>query len=118
MTDETDRPSIRREVAESYDRYVDRVGRVHLHKISPMRFLWHLPPEAMTVIPGEFWSTDVNAEGYTEAVIACPCHETPRVEAGRLAECTCGRIFYFIGSDVMVGYVADPPRNQETPAAP
>lgn len=104
-------------MAESYDRYVDRVGRAHLHKISVMRFLQHLPPEAMTAIPSPFWSTDVNDEGFTEAVISCPCHETPRVELGRLSECTCGRIFYFIGSDVLVGYLADP-HNAETPAVP
>lgn len=57
----------------------------------------------MHAIPGEFWSTDVNDDGYAEAVVACPCHRTPRVEIGRLLECGCGRFFLYIGSEVMVG---------------
>lgn len=130
MTDENDRPSIRPEVAESYSRYVDRVGRTHLHKMSVMRFIENLPSEALQAIPGEFWDTDVNSEGYTEAVISCPCHRTPRVELGRMAECECGRFFYNIGTDVFVGnsprgrlapwerIVENFRRNRETPAEP
>jgi hypothetical protein len=103
LTDETNRPSMRPEVVESYARYEDRVGRKYLHKMPPTRFLSYLPPGAIHVIPGEFWSEDVNDDGYAEAVIACPCHRTPRVEIGRLSECECGRFFYYVGSEVMVG---------------
>lgn len=117
MTDFGDRSTeirVRPSVAESYSRYIDRIGRGHPHKIPLTTFLQTLPAEAMTAIPAEFWSTDANDEGYTEAVIACPCRATPRVEVGRMSECTCERYFFFTGTDVYVGN--SPVRNEGTPA--
>lgn len=120
MTDYDDRSTdirVRPSVAESYSRYVDRIGRSHLHKIPVTTFLQMLPASAMTAIPGEFWNTDMNDEGFTEAVISCPCKETPRVEVGRMLSCACDRTFFYTGTDVYVGNspVASS-ANQETPA--
>lgn len=65
-------------------------------------------------IPGEFWSQDVNDDGFSCAVVACPCGEGPQVEVGTVVPCDpswdpdsgveprCKRYFFFAGDRVVV----------------
>lgn len=62
-------------------------------------------------VPGEFWSQDVNDDGFSCAVVACPCHESPAIEVGCLAPCSCGRYFYFTGDRVVVWRVPEADRS-------
>jgi hypothetical protein len=51
-------------------------------------------------VPGEFWALDLNDDGYSCAVVSCPCGHTPSVEVGTLEECECERYFFFAGESV------------------
>lgn len=71
-------------------------GRASLHKISP--FTW-VGTAAMgglrnRVVPPEFWSADVEEDGTTVAIVACPCGHEPRVPELKILACECER-FYF-----------------------
>lgn len=50
-----------------------------------------------TEIPHEFWQPDGD-----DALVSCPCGETPVVGRELLAECDCGRWFLFTGAAVWV----------------
>lgn len=58
--------------------------------------------ELFSPIPDEFWTQDVATDGYTTAVVACPCGQEPAVEAGLTLACSCGRIYFFSGRGVLV----------------
>jgi hypothetical protein len=48
------------------------------------------------LVPPDFWTLDGQ-----NAIVACPCGETPAPLAlGPMIECGCGRFFFFEGSDV------------------
>lgn len=68
-------------------------------------------------IPPEFWTQDVNGDGYTEAVVACPCREEPRVEVGCLERCECERFYWYDGRQVSVGNGPKGRANAQTAAA-
>ena len=55
-------------------------------------------------IPDGFWTLDVNEEGYSIAVVACPCGHTPQVEAGLVVVAceNCERGYTFTGTEVFV----------------
>lgn len=55
-------------------------------------------------VPGEFWNEDSG-----EALVACPCGETPAVPFNAIRGCGCERIFAFTGRDVRV---ANSPKGQ------
>jgi hypothetical protein len=86
------------------DPFTDRQGWRHPRRLGAMTFMRAIPGLASQFkpIPDEFWSNDVNSEGYTAAVIACPCGEEPTVEVGSLAECQCERFFLNLGARVLV----------------
>lgn len=108
MTDERPTPpgvQMRDEVYDSYVRPVDRIGRQQPRPIGSFGLLKvaigaGLP--APIKIPAGAWSQDVNDEGYTEAVVACPCGEVPHVEVGCLKGCDCERFYWFALDEVMV----------------
>jgi hypothetical protein len=58
-----------------------RLGVLTIFRSMP--WLWR----AWSKIPDVAWTLDVNDEGYSEAVIACPCGHQPRVEVGTIETC-------------------------------
>lgn len=72
-------------------------------------------------IPGEYWTQGLNADGVTQAVIACPCGRDARVEVGRWAPCDeseggCPRWFMYMHPRVYVAF--SPQQRAETQPAP
>lgn len=93
---------------------VDRIGRPVLHQIGMLTWFHAIPGLAAqyTTIPEEYWAQDANDEGYTVAVVACPCRREPAPEAGQLVECECHRFYLFTGRSVMV---ANGPKQRPKP---
>lgn len=94
----------------------DRLGRKIPHRLDVLSFANGIPGfiERFDVsVPGEFWSQDVDDDGRALAVVACPCGNTPKIIAGRLATCAnegCPRVFAFTGQAVLVS--GTPPRER------
>lgn len=86
------------------DAPVDLLGRRQLRHRGAATFLRSIPHmmDQLSRIPSEFWALDVNDEGYSEAVVACPCGNTPHIEVGTMEQCSCPRIFFFGGPAVFV----------------
>jgi hypothetical protein len=40
---------------------------------------WGIPVKE---IPGGYWTLDVDDDGYTIAIVACPCGDSPQIPAG------------------------------------
>lgn len=84
---------------------VDTFGRVQLHSlglatwVKAMVMPLGIPFEK---IPGEFWTLDTDEDGFTTAVVACPCQETPTTNAGTWTTCACERAYAFTGTEVYV----------------
>jgi len=53
--------------------------RLGLSALAPILMTAGMRPQR---IPDEYWSLDVNAEGFSVAIVACPCGMTPSIEAG------------------------------------
>lgn len=70
------------------------------HQFSFLTFARAVPGllgEFSGTVPGEFWNEDSG-----EAVIACPCGETPSVPFNSIRACECERIFTYTGRNVRV----------------
>lgn len=108
---------IRPVVAASLTREHDQLGRALPRPLGAvgiigMALSCGMPPPVE--IPGEFWSQDVNGDGFSCAVVACPCGQEPTVEVGTLVPCDpswdpdsgveprCKRYFFFAGDRVVV----------------
>lgn len=96
---------VRPEYADTL-RYKDRVGREEGHWIGGLTYAtcaaqWGVGCKG---VPGDFWSLDITDDGYPCAVVACPCGESPAVEAlAPIVACCgegCGRHFFFDGESV------------------
>lgn len=117
MADETAlviRDVIAEGIAPSPD--IDLTGRqVPRRHLGMMTFLRVFPACAVQFdqIPGEFWTQDLGDDGYTEAVIACPCGMQPRVEIGCMEICACERAFLYAGTAVLVANSPKAKRPQE-----
>src|SRR4051812_37320745 len=97
--------TIRDEVYGSIQRPVDRLGRPQPRILGAIGILavgvasGGTPPSE---VPSDFWRMDVSEEGFSVAVIACPCGSEPVVEVGCLQSCECERYFYFAIDKVLV----------------
>lgn len=93
---------------------VDRIGRPVPHRIGMLTWFHAIPGLAaqFTAIPEEYWAQDANDEGFTVAVVACPCGREPAPEAGQLVECGCHRFYLYTGRTVMV---ANGPKQRPKP---
>lgn len=89
---------------EAIKPYVDRLDRQHLHLFNPLKLLEPAALQGVPVdiIPGEYWTLDLDGDGFSVAVVACPCGQTPNVTAGSFAMCRCERAYLFTGADVSV----------------
>lgn len=103
------------------DPHIDQAGWRHPRRLGMMTFMRSIPglPSQFRPIPENFWSEDVNEEGFTEAIIACPCGEEPSVEVGSVVECKCERFFFNAGVKVLVANSPIPPAAEpdESPEA-
>lgn len=105
---------------------VDRLLRRQPRQVSIFTLLRGIPGlhGRFSEIPEAFWALDVNADGFSEAVVACPCGQEPRVELGTVRQCACDRFFAFLGTVVMVAnspvreLQARPIAADEVPAPP
>lgn len=84
--------------------------------------LWVSLGIPLTPIPGEYWAQDVDENGATVAVVACPCGHTPAVKVGRARPCRapepcddedaqwaeCPRGYAFTGRTVLVANAQAP----------
>lgn len=87
----------------------DRLGRKVPRRFSAIKLLSRWTRQAWKPVPGEFWAVDLNAEGYSEAVISCVCGSTPHVEVLCHEKCPgCYRWFLFAGDRLLVAY-GEPP---------
>lgn len=104
MDQTDDRINIRPKNFEAIRPYVDKLDRQHLHSLNPLKLLRYTAGVHMPVdmVPPDFWTLDTDDEGFTVAVVACPCGETPRVEALGLVTCECERGFFFTGEEITV----------------
>lgn len=96
---------IRDEVLASLGPSLDRLGRKAPKPLGALGIITvgiSCGGPAPTEIPSDYWSQDLNDEGYTAATVACPCGESPCVEIGCLHGCTCERYFYFALDKVLV----------------
>jgi hypothetical protein len=82
----------------------DRLGRKTLHRLSP----WTLLAVAATagvsfkVVPHEYWRAVSDVASHEQrALIDCPCGSATEVALADLAECACGRWFFYAGSAVL-----------------
>lgn len=89
---------------ESILPHVDLKRRTHLHPFQPIVLMRQAAALGIPLdkVPGAYWSLDVDDEGFSVAEVACPCGETPRVDAGGLHACECERGYFFTGEDVWV----------------
>lgn len=104
-------------VGQSMTRERDAIGRPQPRPLGAVGIIsvaisCGMPPPVE--VPGEFWSQDVNAEGFSCAVVACPCGHEPSVEVGTVVPCDpswdpdsdveprCKRYFFFAGDRVVV----------------
>lgn len=99
--------------------HTDLLGRRQPRRVVAARFFEVVPAlmGQFAAIPPEFWTQDVGGDGYTEAVIACPCREEPRVEVGCTEQCGCGRFYWYDGRQVSVGNSPKGRANAQTAAA-
>lgn len=108
MTDEIPGLVIRSDYLEALDDAHDRQGRKIPHRLAFTRLMARWTVRDWRPIPGEYWTVDLNGDGYSEAHIACPCGQTPRVEAlAPAVECDgegCNRFYYFGADAVLVAY--------------
>lgn len=91
----------------------DRLGRKLPRMMSALKMLsrWRPANDPWKRVPDEFWAVDVNADGYSEAVISCVCGATPHVEVLMHEKCPgCYRWFLFGGDRVLAGYAERPER--------
>jgi hypothetical protein len=106
MADEQPPLRIRPDLGDSvsHDPPLDRLLRRQPRKVSVFTLLRAIPGlhGRFSDIPESFWALDVNDAGYSEAVVACPCGRSPRVELGTVRQCPCERFFAFLGARVMV----------------
>lgn len=98
------RVQIRPSNFEAVKPYTDLLDRKYPHTLNPFLLLRLAVQQGMVVdtVPPEFWSQEVNDEGFTVADVACPCGESPRVEVLSMALCPCERTFFFSGEAVTV----------------
>lgn len=106
-TTEEEEPRVifRQQWAEANLPKVDTVGRVQLHSFGLATWIKALVLPLgipFSLIPGEFWSLDTDDDGFTTAVIACPCSKSPAVNAGTWITCECERAYAFTGTEVYV----------------
>lgn len=88
---------VKSEAAETLPHMTDRLDRPQGHFMGAATYAPLLAQWGVRVrrVPSPFWSLDGTA-----AVVACPCGASPVVEAlAPLHECTCGRFFFFDGSN-------------------
>jgi hypothetical protein len=97
--------------------YVDEAGWRHPRRLGMMTFMRSIPglPSQFRAIPSNFWSEDVNEDGFTEAIISCPCGDEPHVEIGSVVECKCERFFFNAGVKVLVANSPVDQRQGEEP---
>lgn len=92
-------------VLGSMVRPVDRLGRPQpriLGAFGIINAAISAGAQSPVPVPANFWALDANSEGNSVAVVACPCRSEPRVEAGCLASCGCGRYYFFAIDRVLV----------------
>lgn len=103
--EEEPRVTFRQQWKEANDPVEDFLGRKNLHSFGLATWIKALVLPLgipFNVIPGEFWSLDTDAEGFTTAVVACPCGESPSVNAGTWVTCACERAYAYTGTEVYV----------------
>lgn len=69
--------------------------------LSWLRGLPGLAERFSGVVPGEYWSEDVDGEERV-GVISCVCGETARARENRLTPCRCERVFILLGDSIRV----------------
>lgn len=111
------------------DSNVDRLGRRQPRRLTVVGMLRALPqPEGGSKeVPGSYWTLDVNEDGFSEAVVSCPCGHEPHVELGGVSNCECERVYLFTGTELRVFNsprdtpkslgTADPAQTPEPPAS-
>lgn len=60
-----------------------------------------------TEVPAAYVAVDLNDEGYSTALITCPCGETHACEVGTTIVADCDRAFYWFGHEVRVGRLTE-----------
>lgn len=68
---------------------VDDLDRRMLAQMSMMTVLrtWVALGMTLTAIPSEYWAQDVDDDGNTVAIVACPCGHTPSMKVGQARPC-------------------------------
>jgi hypothetical protein len=99
------------------DAPTDLIGRRQFRRLGVMSFMRSIPSFAAqwSRIPADYWQQDLGPDGYTVAVVACPCGEDARVQVGLSLEHACDRFYFFTGDEVRV---ANSPRREPVPDAP
>jgi hypothetical protein len=73
---------IRREYIEASLRNEDLLGRKQLRRLGYPALGSILAMTGVERIPDEYWALDVDEDGYSVAIVSCPCGITPRIAAG------------------------------------
>lgn len=86
---------------DSYEEYfAAHKGRRALRRTPLAEYLEAIPGAPALFqkpVPPEFW-----LESSGTAEVSCPCGDTPQIARDSLAECACGLIFIFTGTQVRV----------------
>jgi hypothetical protein len=103
---------VRQDYLKALRPHQDHIGRRLPWRLSAIKMLARWTDRAWKAVPSEFWALDLNAEGYSEAVISCVCGSTPHVEVLCHEKCPgCYRWFLFGGDRVLVAYGEMPERD-------
>jgi hypothetical protein len=83
----------------------DRLGRKTLHRLSPWTLLEAAAVAGVSfrVVPPEYWRAVSDVRTHDQrAMIDCPCGQATEAALAELAECACGRWFFYAGPAVLV----------------
>lgn len=78
--------NFRRQFVDASLGHADLFGRKQLTTAGLPALAAYLLPMGVQRVPDEYWALDVNAEGYSVAIVSCPCGMTPQVEVGKVIE--------------------------------
>lgn len=97
---------IRDEVLDSITKPHDQIGRKQPHILGSIGILMvgmRAGMPAPVEVPRTYWQREKNEEGYTTAVVRCPCGEAnPHIEIGCVKKCQCERYYYYAVDKVLV----------------
>lgn len=84
---------------------VDNLGRrqpTRFNAIWAIRAVPGLAQQFSRIVPGDFWSRDIDEDGNEVALIACPCGEQPELHPANMMVCECERCYLNLGDEIRV----------------